>query len=364
LRRKTIGQYPVVKLSEARELARGIINNAKAGNDPELIEREHAAKLARQRANTFASVCDQFLKAYERKSRLEAERYLTRDLASWASRPIETITRRDVIAAINGKSRDGVYAARRLLAYTRVLFKWAVQNDLVEASPVVDVVAPGAEQERERVLNVTEIETLWRAWERMAWPFGSMLQLLLITGQRREEVASMRWSDIRPRASQQVRPDATVTSIEWVWTIPRENTKGDRSHEVPLSPLASEILGSLPQLQSPYVFPARGNNNSHASGYSRAKARSDELSGISDWRIHDLRRTVGTGMASIGIAVSTISKVLNHAEGGVTKIYNRYSYTPEKRQALEAWALKLSSIVCAPAADNIIAFRSDNVGVP
>jgi integrase len=350
LRRKTLGQYPVVTLSEAREQARTILNNAKAGHDPELI-----AKLARLQANTFASVCDRFLASYDRRSRLEAQRYLTRDLADWAARPIDTITRRDVIAAIDAKTKAGVYAARRLLAYTRLLFKWAHRKDLIETSPVVDIEAPGTEQERDRVLSAAEIEALWRAWGRMEWPFGPMLKLLLLTGQRRDEVASMRWSDIRARKDEQAKPVSQFTAIEWVWTIPRESTKGDRSHEVPLSAAAMEILGSLPRLQSPYVFPARGNAANHVSGYSKAKARSDELSGVSDWRLHDLRRTLGTGLAGLGIPVSTISKVLNHAEGGVTKIYNRHSYWPEKKAALEAWAQKLGGIVGNEGGNNVVA---------
>jgi integrase len=357
LRRKTLGQYPVVTLAEAREQARAILNTARAGNDPELIEKEQAAKLARLQANTFASVADRFLASYDRRSSLEAQRYLTRDLADWAARPIDKITRRDVIAAIDAKTKDGVYAARRLLAYTRLLFKWAHRKDLIETSPVVDVDAPGTEQERDRVLSAAEIEALWRAWDRMEWPFGPMLQILLLTGQRRDEVASMRWSDIRPRKDEQAKPTSEFTAIEWVWTLPRESTKGDRSHEVPVSAMAMAILGEVPRLDSPYVFPARGNNGRYATGYSRGKARSAELSGVADWRIHDLRRTVGTSLAGMGIPVSTISRVLNHAEGGVTKIYNRHSYWPEKKAALEAWARKLGGIVGKEEADNVVDIR-------
>jgi integrase len=362
LRRKTLGQYPLVTLAEAREQARAILNTAKAGNDPEFIEKEQAARLARLQANTFASVTDRFLASYDRRSSLEAQRYLTRDLADWAARPIDTITRRDVIAAIDAKTKDGVYAARRLLAYTRLLFKWAHRKDLVETSPVVDIEAPGTEHERDRVLSAAEIEALWRAWDRMEWPFGPMLKLLLLTGQRRDEVASIRWSDIRPRKDEQATPAGDFTAIEWVWTLPRESTKGDRSHEVPDSGMAMAILGEVPRVNSPYVFPARGNNERYATGYSRGKARSAELSGVADWRIHDLRRTAGTNLASMGIPVSTISRVLNHAEGGVTKIYNRHSYWPEKKAALDAWARKLGEIVGKEGASNIIAMRHGGWG--
>jgi integrase len=139
-----------------------------------------------------------------------------------------------------------------------------------------------------------------------------------------------------------------------VWSLGGDATKAGRSHDVPLSDLALDVLSSLPRYTSGYVFPSRDNPGRYVSGFSRAKANCDELAGFDDWRLHDLRRTAGTGMAGLGIAVSTISRVLNHAEGGVTKIYNRYSYHGEKRIALDAWARKLQSIVGIAQPEGIV----------
>jgi integrase len=140
-----------------------------------------------------------------------------------------------------------------------------------------------------------------------------------------------------------------------VWTIPKDETKGNRTHEVPLSPLAMEVLTTLPRFADNYVFSTTGGAKP-ISGYSKIKNRADKLVGVEDWRLHDLRRTLGTGLASLGIPVSTISRVLNHKEGGVTKIYNRYGYMSEKRIALETWARKIESLI-RPTPDNVVELR-------
>jgi integrase len=357
LRRETLGQSKAMTLAEARDKAEAIVKAVKRGIDPKHIEAEEKAEKQRQRANTFGSIVEQFIEIYAKpknKGWAEVQRYFERDLADWYARPIASITRRDVIAAIDRKAKAGsVYAANRLLAHTRKLFNWSVGRDIIAASPVIKVEGAGAEQERERVLAAAEIKSLWDAWGKMGEPFGPLFQLLLVTGQRRDEVGSMRWPEIRPR---QV-PDAKVvdmTPVEWVWTIPGERNKAGRSHEIPLSSLAMEILGSVLRTGSPYVFHSRTHDDGCVSGFSRAKEKSDALASVSDWRLHDLRRTCGTGMAKAGVAVSTISRVLNHAEGGVTKIYNRYSYGPEKQRALETWGRIVDGIVRPAEQSNVV----------
>jgi integrase len=187
------------------------------------------------------------------------------------------------------------------------------------------------------VLTDDELVAVWTAADTMGGVSGGFLKALILTGQRRDEVSSMRWADL----------DLTAR----VWTSPRQATKGDRSHEVPLSPLAIQVLTALPRTGT-YVFSStRGERP--ISGYSKIKARADQFAGIDGWRIHDLRRTAGTGMARAGIAVSTISRVLNHREGGVTRIYNRYSYLDEKRHALETWARKVESLI-KPGSGNVV----------
>jgi len=194
-------------------------------------------------------------------------------------------------------------------------------------SPAAKVKAQGVEVARERVLSDSELKAIWEACDKQGWPFGPFVKMLIVTAQRLREVSHMRWEDIH----------------DGVWTLPRDITKPNRTHEVPLSPLALELLEGAPRLGD-YVFMS-GRTDRPISGFSQTKKRLDAVSGVSDWRYHDLRRTAGTNMARSGIAVSTISRVLNHKEGGVTAIYNRYSYLDEKRHALATWARRLTEIV-------------------
>ena len=344
-RRFTIGSYPAIELAEAREEAREAIRQVAKGIDPATVRAQQKAKAERQ-PDTFAAVADLFVKRYAKpktRSWRETERIFEKYVnTEWRKREIHGIARRDVIDLLDRvMDRNGPYMANRVLAAVRKLFNWCLERGILDVTPVANVKAPGHETERDRVLSDDELKALWETWDNQRWPFGPFFQLLLVTAQRRGEVAQMRWADINFE--------------ERVWTLPREMTKGDRSHEVPLSSMAMDILGSLPRLGD-YVFAGRKDGRP-ISGFSRAKKRCDTLSGIGGWRLHDLRRSAGTNMAKLEIAVSTISRVMNHKEGGVTKIYDRHSYLPEKRRALETWSRKLASIIRPGDDDRVVPLR-------
>ena len=181
------------------------------------------------------------------------------------------------------------------------------------------------------MLDDDEVRLVWHTCDAMGYPFGRIVQMLLLTGQRKSEVTNMKWSD--------------VDLDEKVWRLAREQTKADRSHDVPLSPMAVDLLSKLPRINdSEYVFTSDGTRP--FNGFSKAKVRLDKMSRTNGWRLHDLRRTVGTNMTEhLGVPVFTVARVLNHAEGGVTKIYARASYLEEKRVALEKWADYLSDVI-------------------
>jgi integrase len=182
------------------------------------------------------------------------------------------------------------------------------------------------------VLTDDELKSFWRATEQLGFPFGRAFQLMALTGQRRGEVASMRWS--------QVNIDQAV------WTIPAHVAKNGRAHEVPLSPATLEIIEALPRfVGSDFVLTTTGTTP--ISGFGRAKDRLDFTMESDEWRLHDLRRTAASGMARIGVAPHVIEKVLNHVSGeisGVAAVYNRHGYDAEKREALERWAKHLSNL--------------------
>ena len=200
---------------------------------------------------------------------------------------------------------------------------------------------PGCKElPRDRELSDREIKALWPAFNTAGYPFGPMMKLLLVTGQRRGEVAAMRW------------PNLDVE--EKVWNLPRELTKSARAHSVPLSALALEIIEDLPRFSGPHVFSTKGGERP-VSGYSRAKQRiekavngarqKDGIEPLPEWRLRDLRRTATSGMARLGIPSDHIGRVLNHAPKGMTaQVYDRHTYLPEKRRALEAWGSYLESL--------------------
>lgn len=368
--------YPALGLANARDEATKARLLIQAGADPAAKRAEGKAKAARA-PDTIANVVELYIKrSLEAKGR--APRYIEETrrsfrlhvLSRWADRDIGTITRRDVIelldkvmdegssVRIDGKKKKvpgGPIAANRTLSAVRALFNFALRRGIIESTPVALVERPGEETQRERTLTSDEIKAVWRGADTLGYPFEPYFRLALITGQRRDEVARMRWSDLDL--------DQAKT-----WTLSAESTKAGRSHVVPLPQSAVDILKALPRKTmaigsalrpSPYVFTTSGNVP--VSGFSKAKPRLDASiakarreagqDAMPSWTIHDLRRTVATELGRLGVARLIIGKVLNHADRSVTGIYDRHAYLAEKRAALEAWARHLGELTCVPAAN-------------
>lgn len=351
-RRLSLGGYPAYDLAEARDFAREALRLVGRGVDP-ADERKAAREAARStERDTVEKLVRQFIerhaKAKTRKWRDTERMFELYVLPKWGQQPLNSITRRDVIELLDGIMDQGKpYSANKVLSHVRRFFNWCVERDILDATPVAKVKSPAKEVSRDRVLSDDETVAVWRTCDSMGWPFGLAFKLMLVTGQRRDEVATMRWSDIDRESG--------------IWTQPREVTKSDRLHEVPLSSLAVEILDAVPRLGD-HVFTTTGNTP--VSGFSKAKRRCDKLSGVAGWRLHDLRRTCASGMARIGIAPHVVEKVLNHASGtisGVAAVYNRHGYTEEKRTALDAWARAIASTI-RPGEQNVIEMRERGRG--
>jgi len=349
--------YPALGLAEARDAANKARLAIQAGIDPGAAKAEAKAEAARA-PDTIANVVDIFIRR-DLEGKKRAPRYIAETrrmfdnhvLPRWADRDIASINRRDVTDLLDavmdsgsvrkdedGKRRKlpgGPIIANRVLAAIRAMFNWALRRGIVESTPAALVERPGEEMQRDRTLNAEEIRVLWPRFAALSYPFGHFFQMLLVTGQRREEVAHMRWADVDIHAQ--------------LWILPAEATKAARGHAVPLSPLASSVLGGLPKLGT-YVFTT--TRDRPISGFSKAKARldtmqsSDGIGGRSfgPWTIHDLRRTAATEMGRLGVSRFIIGKVLNHSDRSVTGIYDRHAYLQEKRHALTAWGDYLRSI--------------------
>lgn len=326
--RVTLGHYPAMPLTIAREKAAEAQAMAAAGKDPTRTHIEARRALEAASRDTFGAVCDRFLQDCKTKLRAKTYREYDRILNSalftdWTDRPISEITRRDVLDVLRPLGQR--IRANRTLAVARVVLNWAASQAIIEHPPTQHIDPPAKETRRDRALSDDEIKTIWPA-------FDSFFKVLLLTGQRRGEVAAMRWAELDLDGG--------------VWTLPKERTKNGRPHVVPLAPAVVKLLAAMPRHEhGAYVF-STTDGRVPISGFTKIKKAVDnamKAAGheIAPWTIHDLRRSAATGMGSLGVAPHVIELVLNHVSGsraGVAGIYQRAEMLPERRRALDTWA--------------------------
>jgi integrase len=354
----TLGPYPTLDLANARRRAQEALGDVASGKNPAAEKKaaREAQKAASSTADRVETVAASFIDKYVKRNvgeswAREAERLLTKEInPKFGCKRLGEVKKSDIHDLLDEiVDRGAPIVANRTLAVFRRLCNWAVERGVVDASPCDKIKAPAAEESRDRVLSDDEVRLAWTAFERLGWPFGQIAQLLLLTGARRDEIASGRWSEIDLEAK--------------TWTIAKERSKNGVAHEIPLSDAAIAILKQLPRIgdrKDALIFSTTGLTA--VSGFSRAKdaidnvilaARGAEVGAPDRWTFHDLRRTAASGMAGLGIAPHVVEAVLNHRSGtikGVAAVYNRYSYATEKRQALDAWARRLEAIVTGAAA--------------
>ncbi len=335
-RRMTIGRYPDIDLAHARRIVKRYKEDLAMGLDPYTLREEKIIAQLEQ-GETGATVEDiyhEFLEKHAKKNRRWKETqhvFTAYILPAMGDKVASTIKRKDVIDLLDErKISKGPSSANKTLVALRKMYNWAIERGELEVNPCSNIRKPVVIPERERVLNRQEIKAFWRACNQLGYPYGPLCQLLLLTGQRRSEIATLKKEYIH--------------FDEKLLRIPAENVKAKRGQDVPLSDLAISILKSLPQFKGPYVFTTCFGKKP-VDGFGKAKTKFKGLFDAPEWRYHDLRRTCGTGLAELGVALHTISRVLNHAEGGVTKIYARYSYLNEKRDALNLWSDHVWKIV-------------------
>ena len=348
-RKFTLGSHPAVDLKTARALAGKALRAAAEGRDP----GQEKAQARAARADTIDRAVAQFIERHcKRKNRprtaQETERlFRLHVMPRWRGRAVSSITRRDVLDVLDRVVDAGAPIAANRVSATRKLFNWLVARDVIATSPCAGVKPPTDERSRDRVLDDKELRAVWLAAEEIGWPFGAMVKVLVLTGQRRDEVARMEWSEI--------------DLGDKLWTLPRERVKNDEKHEVPLSDTAVAVLKSVPRIAgSRYVFTTNGKAPS--SGYSKGKRRLDALlSDMPPWRLHDLRRTTASGMARLGINLPVIEKVLNHASGsfaGIVGVYQKHEFSQEKRHALDAWGAFVAGLAGDKARKNVVRLRT------
>jgi len=331
-RRFTLGPYSSLSLSEARKLAQKAKSDIIQGIDPAEKKKTKKAK-----TYNFETVVNNFIELYAKprnKSWSETQRLLNTDFTKhWRNKDIREITKSDVNKILDKKAKHTPSAANHAFRAINKMFNWCVERDILTTSPCQGLSLPCPLVKRDRVLNDHELFKIWNAAEDMSYPYGKLIQILMLTGQRRGEVSSMRWEDLNFE--------------EGIWIIPADLNKTANEHILPLTEGVIKIISSIPKTNDTLLFPARGLNKP-ISGYSKRKKKLTKNSDTSDWTVHDIRRTVATGMAKLKIPPHIIEKVLNHSTGslgGVAGIYNKYEYLDEMREALSLWDIHLSKVI-------------------
>jgi integrase len=378
-RNLTIGPESI-GLAEARTLAQAARGKIAQGEDPCALknERRAAAKATAlaSRApvtDTVAAVAERFIARHVKPktrptSAYEMERLLRVEIVpKLGLRRLAEITRADVRQLVeNIAARGAPIVANRTLGLLRLFCNWAKTQDIIAASPIDGLKAPAPERSRDRVLTDDEIRLFWRACEAIGWPFGPLARMLLLTGQRRDEVSAATWAEIDMETA--------------TWRLAGERVKNKREHAIMLSAQTMRLLEGLPRINGTkgYVFTTSGEKPIECFSYMKnridgamlAEARRLDPSAaeIPRWTFHDLRRTAASGMASLGVAPHVVESTLNHASGtikGVAAVYNRYRYETERRAALEAWGRRVEQLATgepgskaapSPGASNIWEF--------
>jgi len=355
-RRMSLGGYPVLSLADARQRARDALAAATEGRDPaEEVKAAKAPKTEDDRDKSEVLIC-QYHKRHLSglKSGAVVRRELDRHVvAAWGDREIHTISKRDVIDLMDGIADSGcVVTTNRVRAFLSKFMNWCVERDILPTSPATGVKSSSKEISHDRVLTDDEVRWFRAACEAEGFPWGPLGKVLLLTGQRLNEVARM--------------TDAEIVGD--VWHLASVRTKNARAHDVQLSEAVRAVLAGVERIDSKAGLIFTTNGTTPVSGFFKARAAlarameriaSEERGGpleIPRWTFHDLRRTAATGMARLGIAVRVAEAVLNHVSGtdvGIVVVYRRHDYVDEKRQALDAWARRVAGLV-EGTPDNVV----------
>lgn len=308
------------------------IRRKAGGRDPAAEKREKKRRVAADRVeDLLEAFIDQRLS--QTRSGAEIGRLLRREMGkAWAGRSIHEISKRDVVEVISAiEQRGAPVAANKALKSIKTFLRWCVGRAILDQSPAEGVPSPAKEVARDRVLSDDELARVILTARQINDRYGGIVELLALTGQRREEVARLAWDEL----------DLTRR----VWTIPKSRTKNAKPHVVQLSDQSIAVLKRV-EMQGPYVFAVHGTKP--FQDFAAAKRKLDELSKVTGWRLHDLRRTCVSGMARLGIAPHVADKILNHQSGtisGVAAVYQRHEFLREREVALERWGAHVAKIV-------------------
>jgi len=336
----TIGSYPLITLHSARLEAAKAKDKILKGIDPAKVKK--STKESHRDAETVKALVAEYIAKWakpRKRTWKEDERILKKDvIPAFGRRKAKDIKRRDIVLLLDEiMERGAPIQANRTLAVIRKMFNFAVVRSILDASPCAAIPAPSVAKRRERVLGDDEIKTFWLKLDqaKMHERNKLALRLMLVTAQRKLEVASAEWIEFDLKTG-------------W-WTIPSERSKNGRSHRVPMTPLAKELLKQIKVAagDSRHLFPSpRTDKPITCQSIDHAVLRNSDCFDIPHFTPHDLRRTATSKMTEAGMSSNDVGKVLNHSENTtISRHYDHYSYDREKKKALMMWERKLKSIL-------------------
>ena len=317
-RLKVLGRYPAVPLTAARKKALAAIGDTS----------EQSPRLA------FDDALQKFLDVHGQKLKPSSKGQLERTIRrhfKFGRKPLDRITQQDIASVIDGCAATPSEACHALKD-ARTFFNWCVGRRYVPHSPCNGIAMPARYIPRQRVLRDDELKAVWCAANTIGYPFGPIVKLLILTGQRKSEIATLCFEFINGQNQ----------------TITLPHTKNGRVHTFPIGLMAQEIIKDIPRDDN-WLFMGRVKGQPY-NGWNKHKAELDKFSGATDWTLHDLRRTFATNLAAINVPIHVTEKLLNHVSGtisGVAAIYNRHAYLNEMREAVSKWEARLTSLLAA-----------------
>jgi integrase len=330
LRKYTIGPYGRVTLPMARAQAQKIFAARLDGRDPAEEKKQSRRRLVVDRV-------DDLVETYIRERVAQTETWRTisnllrRDvIAHWGNKSIHEIKKRDVSDLIGLIGQRNDHAGHRLLKTLKTFFRWCIGRAIIDFSPADGITSNYRQISRDRVLTDEELAAIIIAARKMESPYGGIIELLALTGQRRNEVSRLRWDELDEQSR--------------TWSIPGSRTKNKKAHIVHLSEQAWRVVEVRPR--GTHVFATAGIKP--FSAFAKGKSAIDQLCDVSGWRVHDLRRTVVSGMARLGVPPHVADKILNHQAGtisGVAAVYQRHEFLTERKEALNRWGAHVAQIV-------------------
>ncbi len=386
-RRVTIGKHGSPWTAEtARTRAKELLHSVDCKIDPFEAAKAHMVEQRKQKEEAYAAAhvserlgfsifADRFVEQYAKvrqpKSWRELESIIRRDLKPvFGDRPLTQITDADIVELLDSLRGRGVTPSLKAYKVLRLLFGFATDKERrhfrPSASPMLGIKPPGAAGKRERVLSDHELRYAWLAAGGLGWPFGPIVRLLILTGQRRDEVAGLAWPEIDKARKH--------------WVLPGARSKNGLANLVPLSPMALAIIDDVPSIPSKAELLFTTTGETPVSGFSKVKARLDasmldlmrreasdaghanvDALTIEPWVLHDLRRTTATGLQKLKFATEVIEAVLNHQSGskaGIVGRYQLYNFEKEKRTAMEKWGRHVTAMLGRSTASNVVAIGS------